>query len=95
MALATRDRAQVPEPSDIGRLAVGMCADLAWFDLGRPGFAGAAVHDPVAAPLLCASPQAACTVVDGRVMVRQGRLQTVELAPLVTRHNTLAQLLAA
>lgn len=72
-----------------------MCADLALFDLETIAFAGAAVHDPVGALVLCASAQAACTVVDGRVVVRHGRLETVELSPLVARHNTLAQVLAA
>jgi cytosine/adenosine deaminase-related metal-dependent hydrolase len=95
LALATRGGAQVLGRSDIGHLAVGMCADLALFDLQTLGFAGAAVHDPVGALALCASPQAAYTVVNGRVVVHQGRLQTLELAPLVTRHNTLAQVLAS
>ena len=36
-----------------------MCADLALFDLHTLAFAGGAVHDPVGALLLCASPQAA------------------------------------
>ena len=80
---------------DIGHLAPGMCADLALFDLRTLGFAGGAVHDPVASLLLCASPQAAWTIVNGRVVVREGRLATVELEPLVERHNALAVQLAA
>ncbi len=94
LALATRGGAQVLGRRDIGHLAVGMCADLALFDLETIGFAGGAVHDPVAALLLCASAQAAYTVVDGRIVVRQGRLETVALSPLVARHNALAQILA-
>lgn len=92
--LATRGGADVLGRSDIGHLAVGMCADLALFDLDALGFAGGAVHDPVGALLLCASPQADYTVVNGRVVVRQGQLATVELGPLVERHNTLALALA-
>ena len=94
LALATRNGAQVLGRSDIGHLAPGMCADLALFDLGTLGFAGGAVHDPVAALLLCASPQAAYTVVNGKVVVRAGRLATLELEPLVQRHNALALQLA-
>lgn len=90
LALATRGGAQVLGRADIGHLASGMCADLALFDLSTLGFAGGAVHDPVAALLLCASPQAAYTVVNGRVVVRQGRLTTVDLGPLIERHNALA-----
>jgi hypothetical protein len=64
------------------------------FDLGTLGFAGGAVHDPVGALLLCASPQANYTVVNGRVVVRQGQLATLDLAPLIKRHNHLAIQLA-
>ena len=91
LRVATRGGAQVLGRSDIGQLAPGMCADLALFDLGTLGQAGGAVHDPVASLLLCASAQAAYTVVDGRVVVRQGQLATLDAGPLVERHNRLAQ----
>jgi len=52
------------------------------------------VHDPVAALLLCAPAQAATTVVNGRVVVREGRLTTLDLGPLLQRHNRLARQLA-
>lgn len=88
--LATRGGAQVLGRQDIGHLAVGMCADFALFDLRTLGMAGGAVHDPVASLLLCASPRAAYTVVNGRVVVREGQLTTIDLGPLVERHNRLA-----
>ena len=94
LALATRGGAQVLGRRDIGHLAPGMCADLALFDLRTLGFAGGAVHDPVGSLMLCASPQAAFTVVNGRVVVREGRLATLELEPLLERHNRLALQLA-
>ena len=88
--IATRGGARVLGRTDIGHLAPGMCADIALFDLRTLGFAGGAVHDPVASLLLCASPQAAYTVVNGRVVVRNGQLATVDLGPLLERHNRLA-----
>jgi len=91
LRLATRGGAQVLGRSDIGHLCPGMCADLALFDLGTLGQAGGAVHDPVASLLLCASAQAAYTVVNGRVVVRQGQLATLDAGPLVERHNRLAR----
>lgn len=94
LELATRGGAEVLGRSDIGHLAVGMCADLALFDLRTLGFAGGAVHDPVGALLFCASPQAAYTIVQGRVVVQQGQLTTVDLGPLVERHNGMAVQLA-
>ena len=41
--------------------------------------------------LLCASPQAAYTVVNGRVVVREGQLATLDLGPLLERHNRKAE----
>ena len=94
LEIATRGGAQVLGRNDIGHLAPGMCADLALFDLRTLPFAGGAVHDPIGSLLLCASAQAAYTVVNGRVVVREGQLATVELGPLVERHNQLALQLA-
>lgn len=89
--LATRGGARVLGRDDVGELAPGRCADLALFDLSTLALAGGAVHDPVGALLLCASPQAAYTVVAGRVVVRQGRLASFELEPVVARHDALAR----
>src|ERR1035437_5875603 len=94
LILATRGGAQVLGRSDIGHLAPGMCADLALFDLNTLAFAGGAVHDPLGALLLCASPQAASTVVNGRVVVRHGQLTTLDLGPLIERRNHMARQLA-
>jgi cytosine/adenosine deaminase-related metal-dependent hydrolase len=93
--MATRGGAQVLGRNDIGHLSVGMCADLVLFDLNTLSFAGGAVHDPVGALLLCGSPQTDYTVVNGRVVVQNGELTTLELAPLVERHNRLALQLAS
>ena len=94
LAMATRGGAQVLGRNDIGHLAPGMCADLALFDLNTLAFAGGAVHDPVGALLLCSSAPAAYTVVNGRVVVREGQLTSVDLGPLIERHNALARQLA-
>jgi 8-oxoguanine deaminase len=94
LAMATRGGAQVLGRSDIGHLAPGMCADLALFDLRTLAFAGGAVHDPVAALVLCASAQASHAIVNGRVLVRDGHLVPLAIGPLLERHNALAKLLA-
>ena len=94
LALATRGGAEVLGRSDIGSLAVGQCADLAVFDLSSLDLAGGAVHDPVGALLLCAPAKARHTVVNGRVVVRDGQLTTLDLPPLIERQNRLALQLA-
>jgi cytosine/adenosine deaminase-related metal-dependent hydrolase len=93
LEIATRGGARVLGRDDIGHLSVGMAADLAIFDTRTLGFAGGALHDPLGALLLCASAQAAYTIVNGRIVVRQGQLTTVDLGPLVERHNRLAGVL--
>ncbi len=92
--MATRGGAQVLGRSDIGQIVVGMCADLVLFDLNTLSFAGGAVHDPIGALLLCGSPQVDTSIVNGRVVVRRGQLTTLDLGPLIERHNRLALQLA-
>ncbi len=95
LRLATRGGAQVlGRQHDIGQITPGYCADLALFDLDTLPMAGGAVHDAVGSLLLCASAPSRHTVVHGRMVVRDGQLCTVELGPLVERHNRLAAQLA-
>jgi cytosine/adenosine deaminase-related metal-dependent hydrolase len=89
LEMATVGGAQVLGRDDIGALAPGMAADLAIFDLNAVAFAGAR-HDPVAALVFCGSATAAYTIVNGRVVVREGQLTTVDLPALTRRHNALA-----
>jgi cytosine/adenosine deaminase-related metal-dependent hydrolase len=96
LRIATRGGAQVlGRAHEIGQIKPGYCADLALFRTDTLGMAGGAIHDPVGALLLCASDNADYTVVNGRVVVREGRLTTVDLGPLIERHNQLAMRLAA
>ena len=93
LALATRGGARVLGRDDVGHLAPGMAADVVAFDLSDVGFAGAG-HDPLAALVFCAPARVALSVIHGRVVVRDGRLTTVDLPPLVERHRALARALA-
>ena len=94
LEMATLGGAAVLNRDDIGCLAPGMSADFVAFDLGQLPFAGAQ-HDPVAALLFCAAPPVALSVVNGRVLVRDGQLLPVDLPALVRQHNRLAATLAA
>ncbi len=94
LELATLGGASVLGRDDIGALAPGMAADFAAFDLRGANLAGA-LHDPVAALVLCAPERAAWVVVDGRVVVDQGRLATVDLPRVLERHNRLARQLVS
>jgi 8-oxoguanine deaminase len=95
LKLATRGGAQVlGRAHDIGQITEGYCADIAMFRTDTVAMAGGAVHDPVGALLLCSSANADYTIVNGRVVVREGRIATVDMGPLIERHNALARQLA-
>lgn len=93
LELATLGGAAVLGRDDIGALAPGMSADFAAFDLRGVGHAGA-LHDPVAALVFCAPERSSWVVINGRVVVEDGRLATVDLGAVLERHNRLAQRLA-
>jgi len=95
LRLATRGGAQVlGRAHELGQIKEGYCADIAMFRTDTLSMAGGAVHDPVGALMLCASNNADYTLVNGRVVVRQGQITTVDMGPLIERHNQLAVRLA-
>jgi cytosine/adenosine deaminase-related metal-dependent hydrolase len=95
LEIATLGGAKVLNRDDIGALAPGMVADIVTVSLDEIGMTGAQ-HDPLAALLFCQVPRVRHSVVNGRVVVRDGQLTTVELPVLIERHNRLAlQLLHA
>ena len=92
--LATAGGASVLGRDDIGRLAPGMAADLVGCGLERLDFAGA-LHDPMAALVFCTPPRIDLSIINGRVVVEDGRILTVDLDRLVEKHNRLARKLVA
>jgi cytosine/adenosine deaminase-related metal-dependent hydrolase len=92
LEIATRGGARVLGRDDIGALAPGMAADLAAFRLDTIDMSGQ--WDPVAALVLCGPHKASCTIVNGRAIVRDGRLVSLDLAPVLARHAVLARALA-
>ena len=92
LELATIGGARVLGRDDIGALAPGMAADFVAFRLDQLAFAGG-LHDPVAALVFCAPATVAYSVINGRVIVREGQLTTIDLGPLLETHNRLARAL--
>jgi cytosine/adenosine deaminase-related metal-dependent hydrolase len=90
LEIATLGGAKVLNRNDIGALAAGMVADFVAFDLGQIAFAGA-LHDPLAALVFCAPSQVAHSVINGKQVVKDGQLLSVDLPLVIERHNQLAQ----
>jgi cytosine/adenosine deaminase-related metal-dependent hydrolase len=90
LEIATRGGAAVLGRDDIGSLEVGKCADFFSIDLNTVDYAGA-LHDPVAATVFCAPQKARYTVINGRVVVENGQVVTVNMRPVIDAHNRFAQ----
>ncbi len=89
LEIATRGGAAVLGRDDVGSLEVGKAADFIAVDLNRLQYAGA-LHDPVAAVLLCAPVAVDRSFVHGRRVVEDGQLVGVDLPDLIPHHNRLA-----
>jgi len=86
--LATRGGARCLGRDDVGSLEPGKRADLACYALDGLSMSGAAL-DPVEGTVRCAVRAAAHTVVEGIVLVRDGRL-IADATDVVRRHRAVA-----
>ncbi len=79
--------------ADLGRVAVGMQADLALFTLDDLRFSGA--QDPIAALVMCGAHRADRVMVAGRWVVEDGAIPGLDIAALVRRHTAAAHAMHA
>ncbi len=87
--LGTRGGASVLRRDDIGMLAPNMAADVIAIDLNRLPYAGA-THDPMNALVFCAPPQVDLSIINGKIVVEDGELRTIDLPRIVERHNQIS-----
>jgi 8-oxoguanine deaminase len=90
LELATRGGAAVLGRDDIGYLAPGMAADFIAINLNQLAYTGS-LHDPVAAVVFNQAQNVDYAVINGRVVVENGRLTTLDLAPHIQRHNQISR----
>jgi 8-oxoguanine deaminase len=89
---ATEGSARCLGRDDVGRIAVGLEADLAMFTLDEPRFSGA--HDPLAALVLCGAHRADRVMTAGQWRVVDGRPVGVDLEALMAEHRAAAKAFA-
>jgi cytosine/adenosine deaminase-related metal-dependent hydrolase len=87
--LGTRGGAAVLGRNDIGSLEAGKCADFFAVNLNQLGFAG--MHDPVSAIVFGQPVNVDYTVVNGKFVVKEGQLVTVDRGQLIEKHNKAAK----
>ncbi|MFN4193443.1 MAG: 8-oxoguanine deaminase [Tabrizicola sp.] len=92
LEIATLGGAQVLGRDDLGSVEPGRRADLALWDLR--GVEAAGSWDPVAALVLCGPTRVRHLIVEGRQVVRDGQLVTLDLPRLIERQHRLAARLA-
>jgi cytosine/adenosine deaminase-related metal-dependent hydrolase len=92
LEIATLGGARVLGRDDLGSIALGLRADLAIWDLSGVEAAGA--WDPVAALVLCGPTRVRHLIVEGRQVVRDGQLVTLDLGVVLDRQRQLAARLA-
>jgi cytosine/adenosine deaminase-related metal-dependent hydrolase len=91
LEMATRGgSACLGRPGELGVLAPGAVADVAVWSLTGPRFAGA-VADPVEGWLRCGPIAARHTVVNGRLVVRDGTLVSNRVDEMLGAHDRLAR----
>ena len=88
LEIATRGGAAVLGRADLGQIAPGFRADLAIWDLS--GIESAGNWDP-AAILLAGPTRVRDLIVEGRAVVRDGRLTTVDLDTVIAEQTRLAR----
>lgn len=88
--IATVGGARVLGRNDIGQLAPGKAADLIGLRLDSLDYAGG-LHDPLAALVFCHPQQVDLSIINGRVVVEEGQLLTVDLPVAVERHNRISR----
>ncbi|OOY10472.1 8-oxoguanine deaminase [Thioclava sp. F36-7] len=88
LEIATLGGAQVLGRPDCGVLAPGKRADVAIWDVS--GLEAAGAWDPVAALVLCGPPKVKHLFVEGRQVVRDGHVVTIDLPRVIERQNRLA-----
>ena len=89
LQLATVGSASVLGRDDVGAIAVGMSADMIAYRLDTVGMAGT-LHDPIAGVLFGQSQTVDLSIINGRVVVEDGQILTVDLPVLVEHHNKLS-----
>ncbi|MDP3814265.1 8-oxoguanine deaminase [Pseudomonas sp.] len=90
---ASKGSAKLLGRSDIGELAVGKQADLAFFKLDELRFSGS--HDPISALLLCGADKADRMMIGGQWRVIDGQIEGLDVAQLIADHRQAAKELIA
>ena len=89
LELATLGGAKVLRRPDIGSLEAGKAADFIAFRMDNLTHAGG-LADPVATLVTCTPTNVWLSVINGKIVVKDGVLLTIDLGPTIERHNQIS-----
>jgi 8-oxoguanine deaminase len=90
LEVATLGGASILGRDDVGVLAPGKAADLIGIDLGQLEYAGAWA-DPLGALVFCAPVKVNLAIINGRIVVEDGLLKSIDLEQTLHRHKLISQ----
>ncbi len=90
LRVATRGGAEVLNRDDIGQIATGYSADLAIFDRQAIDFSGTQT-DPLAALIFCGPVKPRHVMINGRFVVNDFHLTSMDMPQLLERHDASAR----
>ncbi len=86
--LATLGSARCLGRDDVGLLQEGLGADIALFDLETLSYSGA--HDPLGALVLCSPTTVHTLIVNGKIVIQNHELMTVDVKKIVRNHRAIS-----
>jgi len=90
LELATLGSASVLRRDDIGVIAPGMAADFVDFRIDDLAHAGG-LGDPLASLVTCAPTNVWLSVINGKIIVEDGEIRTLDLPTTIERHNKISR----
>lgn len=91
LSLLTRGGARLLKRPELGNLAQGFAADVALWRLDTVEMAGAAAQDPLGALMLANPGRAAHVMIHGQWTVRDHRIVSCDMQPVIAEANTLVR----
>ena len=90
LRVATKGGASVLNRDDIGMLVPGYAADITAFKRDNVDFSGSD-WDPVASLVFCGPSKANYTIINGKIVVSEGQLNSIPMEKLVREHSKLSR----
>jgi len=87
--LGTTGGAKVLNRDELGLIEEDKAADMAIYNLNRVEYSGASVQDALGSLILCQPTLAQTVIVNGKIVVDKGQIQTIDLEKIIYQTNEI------